>query len=158
MLVSIADGDLVQKLTFLYRYTDMEQILLAGGDFQMLQKHLRELPGVIDTQLGFSGGTLEEPTYEEVIADGTGHALTVLVKYDPAKTDLETLLKRFFALHDPTTLNRQGSDVGTAYRSAIFCVSDDQKAVAEQLIAKLRVDYDDPIVTFVEQAGPFYAA
>jgi len=135
----------------------MEQILLAGGDFKVLQQHLQTLPGVVDTQLGFSGGELENPTYEDVANDGTGHAMTVLVKYDPSTTTLEELLRCFFAAHDPTTLNRQGSDIGTEYRSAIFCVTDEQKQMADQLISGLQVDYENPIVTFVEQAGPFYA-
>ena len=136
----------------------MEQIMLAGGNFEHLQARLRELPGVIDTQLGFSGGELENPTYDEVASDGTGHAMTILVKYDPAKTSLDQLLRHFFKSHDPTTLNKQGNDVGTEYRSAIFCVTDEQKQVADQLVTELQAEYDNPIVTFIEQAGPFYAA
>jgi len=136
----------------------MEQILLAGGDFKILRQRLEELPGIVKTQLGFSGGTLENPSYQEVVNDGTGHAMTVLVEYDSSKTTTEQLLRHFFAVHDPTTLNKQGDNIGTEYRSAIFCVTDEQKEIADQLIAELQANYDQPIVTFVEQAGPFYSA
>jgi|SRR5882757_5241362 len=136
----------------------MEQIILAAGCFWGVQYYFDQVPGVVNTTVGYSGGTTEDPTYEEVCTHTTGHAEAVLVEYDASKVSTETLLKQFFRMHDPTTLNRQGPDVGDSYRSSIFYVTDEQKEVADKVLANVQPNFKDPIVTQIEQAGPFYRA
>lgn len=136
----------------------MEQAIFAAGCFWGVQYYFDQVPGVVETVAGYTGGTTEDPTYEEVCAHGTGHAEAVLVRFDTGKVSYETLLKHFFRLHDPTQLNRQGPDVGDQYRSAIFYVGDDQKAVAERVREEQQATHDDRIVTEITAAGPFYEA
>ncbi|HET7320146.1 MAG TPA: peptide-methionine (S)-S-oxide reductase MsrA [Candidatus Saccharimonadales bacterium] len=136
----------------------MEQVLFGAGCFWGVQYYFDQVPGVVKTTVGYSGGTTENPTYEEVCTHTTGHAEVVLVEYDTAKVSFETLCKHFFRMHDPTQLNRQGPDVGDNYRSCIFCVTDGQKAVAEKVRDDVQKRIDKPIVTQIEQAGPFYEA
>jgi peptide methionine sulfoxide reductase msrA/msrB len=137
-----------------------EVALLAGGCFWGVEHRLRDLPGVLDTEVGYSGGTAENPSYEEVCSGETGHAETVRVVFDPERLSHAELLERFFVIHDPTTENSQGPDVGTQYRSAIFYTSDTQKQVAEEV--RDRVDrsqrWSDPVVTEITEAGPFWPA
>lgn len=125
----------------------MQQIIFAAGCFWGVQYYFDQVPGVTNTTVGYSGGTTENPTYEEVCTHTTGHAEAVLVEYDSDQVSTETLIKQFFRMHDPTTLNRQGPDVGDSYRSAIFCVTDDQKNIAEKIMAEVQPDFKDPIVT-----------
>ncbi|AKQ70779.1 Peptide methionine sulfoxide reductase MsrB [Myxococcus hansupus] len=140
-----------------------ETALLAGGCFWGMEDLLRAIPGVIETEVGYTGGSsaLAKPTYRDVSSGKTGHAETVRVVFDPTRLTYETLLERwFFRMHDPTTLNRQGNDVGTQYRSALFYLSDAQKRVAETV--KARVDasgkWPRPVVTQITPAGPFTPA
>ena len=137
-----------------------EVATLAGGCFWCLEAVYDELNGVIKAQSGYMGGTMPNPTYEYVCSGGTGHAEVVQITYDPAVLSFSELLEVFFAIHDPTTLNRQGQDVGTQYRSAIFYHSPEQKAEAERAIAALTAEraFPQPIVTEVTAAGPFYQA
>ena len=137
-----------------------ETALLAGGCFWGMEEILRKIPGVISTRVGYTGGTTANPTYPDVHAGDTGHAEAVEVVFDPSKISYEELLGWFFRMHDPTTLNRQGNDVGTSYRSAIFYHSEQQRQTAEQV--NQRVDksgkWDDPIVTEIVAATAFYPA
>lgn len=136
----------------------MEQVIFGAGCFWGVQYYFDQVPGVVKTTAGYSGGTTEDPTYEEVCTHTTGHAEVVLVEYDTSKVSFEVLCKHFFRMHDPTQLNRQGPDVGDNYRSCIFYVTDGQKAAAEKVKAEAQKDWQNPIVTQIEQAGPFYEA
>ena len=137
-----------------------ETAILAGGCFWGMEEILRKIPGVIKTTVGYTGGTVPNPTYEMVCAHTTGHAEAVRIEFDPAKLSYEELLGYFFRMHDPTTLNRQENDVGSQYRSAIFYTSEAQKQVAEQV--KARVDksgkWKRPVVTEITGASTFYPA
>ena len=124
---------------------------LAGGCFWCLDGAYRDLRGVIEVETGYAGGHVDDPTYEQVCSGTTGHAEVVRVTYDPAGVSYRDLLEVFFSIHDPTTLNRQGADVGTQYRSAVFFHDDAQREAAEAIIAELEADgvFPDPIVTEV---------
>jgi peptide-methionine (S)-S-oxide reductase len=137
-----------------------ERATLAGGCFWCLETIFQRLQGVEQVQPGYTGGQVAHPTYQEVCTGTTGHAEAVQITFDPEVIPYRELLSVFFAFHDPTTLNRQGPDVGTQYRSAIFFHSPDQERVAREVIADFtaRGVFDDPIVTEVTPAGPFYPA
>jgi peptide-methionine (S)-S-oxide reductase len=135
-----------------------EVTTLGGGCFWCLQPLFQELRGVTKVEVGYSGGAVSNPSYEHVCSDTTGHAEVVQVTFDPSDISYEDLLRVFFTVHDPTTLNRQGHDVGTQYRSAIFYHTPDQKASAERVIANITKEglWDDPIVTEVTPFQAFY--
>ena len=138
-----------------------EVAVLAGGCFWGVEEILRDVPGVIDTDVGYTGGWLENPTYEDTHDSKSGHAEAIRITFDPAVLSYEDLLEKwFFKLHDPTTINRQGYDVGTQYRSAIFPQTPEQKTTAERV--KARVDasgkWKDPITTTIEPASTWYSA
>ena len=139
----------------------IEEAVLAGGCFWGMEDLLRDIPGVIDTEVGYAGGTTANPTYEQVSSGRTGHAESVRVVFDPTKLSYADLLEKwFFRMHDPTTPNRQGNDRGTQYRSAIFYTSPEQKKVAEEVIARVNASgkWKQPIVTEIVAAGPFTRA
>ena len=140
--------------------SNLELATLGGGCFWCLEAVYDQLRGVTDVVSGYSGGHVHEPTYERVCAGTTGHAEVVQLKFDPSAISFEDILRVFFTIHDPTTLNRQGADVGTQYRSVIFYHTEEQKAVAEQLIASLSHEklWSAPIVTEVEPFDRFYPA
>ncbi len=133
---------------------------LAGGCFWGMEDIIRQIPGVLDTEVGYTGGTTAAPRYENVKTGRTGHAESIQVVFDPERIGYEELLGWFFRMHDPTTPNRQGNDAGTQYRSAIFYHDDTQRRVAEAV--KRRVDesgaWRRPVVTEIVPAGPFYPA
>ena len=137
-----------------------ETAIFAGGCFWGMENILREIPGVISTEVGYTGGKLPNPTYQQVCTGLTGHAEAVEIVYDPDVVSYETLIDYFFRMHDPTTLNRQHNDVGTQYRSAIFTTSDEQREIAEKAIAFLteQKKFARPIVTKVVDASVFYPA
>ncbi len=137
-----------------------EVATLAGGCFWCLEAVYDELNGVTDVVSGYSGGRRPNPTYDQVCGGTTGHAEVVQVTFDPAVVSFRELLEVFFTIHDPTTLNRQGADVGTQYRSAVFYNSPEQKATAEQVIAELNEAkiWGAPIVTEVTPLSEFYPA
>jgi len=137
-----------------------EVATLAGGCFWCLDAVYRDLRGVEKVESGYAGGTTVNPSYEQVCSGRTGHAEVVQVTYDPATIPYRDLLAVFFSIHDPTTLNRQGGDVGTQYRSAIFYHSPEQRAIAEQTIRELEAEglWDDPVVTEVTEFTTFYPA
>ena len=136
----------------------MEQAIFAAGCFWGVQYYFDQVPGVTGTTVGYTGGTSENPTYEEVCTHTTGHAEAVLLEFDANTVEYEALVRQFFHMHDPTQLNRQGPDVGDSYRSAIFYVTDEQKDIAERIMTDLQSKYDDKIVTEITMAGPFYRA
>lgn len=136
----------------------MEQAAFAAGCFWGVQFYFDQIPGVVQTTVGYTGGETEDPTYEEVCSHTTGHAEAVWVEYDASKVSFETLCKHFFRLHDPTQLNRQGPDIGDNYRSAIFYVTDDQKLIAEKVRNASQANFKEPIVTQIEPLGPYYQA
>ncbi len=138
----------------------IEIATLAGGCFWCLEAVFLELRGVETVQSGYAGGTVPHPTYEQVCTGATGHAEAVQVTFDPAVISYRELLEIFFTIHDPTTLNRQGADVGTQYRSAIFYHSPEQRTKAEAVIAGLEGErvWDAPIVTQVVPFEAFYPA
>ncbi len=138
----------------------MEKAFFAGGCFWCTETIFTELLGVLMVVPGYMGGHQENPTYEQVCQGTTGHAEVIEVDFDPELISYEELLDIFFATHSPTTLNRQGADVGTQYRSEIFYTSESQKLKAEQFIAALQKDkvFDDPIVTQISKASKFYKA
>ncbi|RMH28832.1 MAG: bifunctional methionine sulfoxide reductase B/A protein [Planctomycetota bacterium] len=132
----------------------------AGGCFWGIEDRFQHTPGVIDAVSGYQGGRVPNPTYRQVCFENTGHAESVRVTYDPARVTYRDLLERFFEMHDPTQLNRQGPDVGDQYRSAIFVVGDEQRRQAEAYIAELEASgrFARPIVTQIADAQPFYEA
>jgi peptide-methionine (S)-S-oxide reductase len=133
-----------------------KQAVLAGGCFWGLEELFRTLPGVIDTEAGYSGGENTDPTYEH----HPGHAESLLVTYDPELISYKQLLDFFFQIHNPTTLNQQGNDKGTSYRSAIFFQGDEEREVAEEMIRIVNdsARWEDPLVTTLEKFDRFYPA
>lgn len=140
--------------------TTYELATLAGGCFWCLDAVYRQLAGVISVVSGYSGGNIPNPSYELVCSDTTGHAEVLQITFDPKVVSFRELLEVFFTVHDPTTLNRQGADVGRQYRSAIFYHTPEQKAVAEQVIASMEAEgvWPNPIVTEVTPFTVFYPA
>jgi len=138
----------------------MAKATFAAGCFWGVEARFQQLPGVTATAVGYEGGTLDQPTYQQVCTDHTGHAEAVEIDYDPAQITFEQLLDAFFTLHDPTQLNRQGPDWGTQYRSAIFFHSAEQEAAAKATIARLTEEkrFGKPIVTQVVPAQTFWRA
>lgn len=138
----------------------LEVATLAGGCFWCLEAVYDQLVGVTDVVSGYAGGHVSNPSYEQVCTGRTGHAEVVQITFDPAVLSFRDLLHVFFTIHDPTTPDRQGADVGPQYRSAIFHHTAEQKAVAEQVIAELDAEglWSDPIVTEVAPVGTFYPA
>ena len=133
-----------------------ERAVLAGGCFWGMQDLIRKQPGVISTRVGYTGGAVKNATYR----NHDGHAEAIEIVFDPAKTSFRTMLEFFFQIHDPTTLNRQGNDRGTSYRSAIFYTSDEQKRIAEDTIADVEASglWPGKVVTEVAPAGEFWEA
>jgi len=138
----------------------IERATFGAGCFWGVEARFAEIPGVIDTTVGYEGGDLEQPTYKEVCTDTTGHAEVVDVLFDPTRVSFDTLLDAFFALHDPTQVNRQGPDWGRQYRSVIFTRSDEQMRQAKEKIAELNATgaYRKPIATQVQPATVFWKA
>ena len=140
--------------------SDLETITVGGGCYWCVEAVYENLNGVKSVVSGFSGGKVANPTYEEVCTGTTGHAEVVQITYDKNVTDINEIFQVFFTVHDPTTLNRQGADVGTQYRSVIFYKNEEQKKAAQSIIAELNKAkvYDSPIVTKVEPFTKFYKA
>ena len=138
----------------------MEKATFGAGCFWGVEATFRKLPGVVSTAVGYSGGTLKSPTYEDVCSGRTGHAEVVQVEFDPAQISYEQLLDVFWNNHNPTTLNRQGPDSGTQYRSAVFYHSPEQQAAAEAAKVRLQQSgaFQRPIVTEITPASEFYRA
>ena len=140
--------------------TTTQTALLAGGCFWGMEDLIRKLPGVIDTDVGYTGGDLDNPTYKDVKTGRTGHAEAIRIVFDPAKISYRKILAFFFQIHDPTTRGRQGNDIGSQYRSAIFYDSPEQKTAAEDMIARVEASGKWPgkVVTEVVPAKAFWVA
>ena len=135
-----------------------EKATFGAGCFWGIEAEFRKVEGVVDVTVGYSGGALENPTYKDVCSGTTGHAEVVEVEYDPSKVSYEELLEVFWENHDPTTLNRQGPDVGTQYRSAIFFHTPEQEAAARASKERAQDRFKKPIVTEITPAAEFYRA
>ncbi len=130
----------------------------AAGCFWGVEDRFRQIPGVIEVVSGYTGGHVDHPDYQAVCSGTTGHAEAVELRFDPDRIDFETLVRAFFAMHDPTTLNRQGPDVGSQYRSAIFTHGDEQRETAERVKGEGQATIDRPIVTEITPASAFWPA
>lgn len=135
-----------------------EKALFAAGCFWGVQYYFDQVPGVVKTTVGYTGGDFKSPTYEDVLSRKTGHAEAVLIEFDPNEVTYETLVRQFFRMHDPTQLNRQGPDIGDNYRSSIFYFNDEQKTVATRIKSEQAANFDKPIVTEIVPASEFYEA
>lgn len=134
------------------------QAIFAAGCFWGVQYYFDQVPGVLNSTVGYTGGQTENPTYEDVCYRATGHAEAVLLEFDPAQVSYQTLVRQFFRMHDPTQLNRQGIDVGDHYRSAIFYFDDGQKSIAEAIRDQAQTGFKNTIVTQITPAVKFYPA
>lgn len=159
MLIGIFDRLLFGKPYFMDD-NNFKVIILANGCFWCTEAVFQRLSGVIEVVSGYTGGQIKNPAYREIGTGRTGHAEAIKITYDSSILKFDTLLEVFFATHDPTTLNRQGYDVGTQYRSEIFYTNLEQKEKSEQFIAFLETEkvFENPIVTAVTEAGAFYEA
>lgn len=137
-----------------------QQITLAGGCFWCIEGAFKQVRGVLKAQSGYAGGHKENPSYEQVCGGDTGHAEAVQITFEPTALSVREILEIFFALHDPTQLNRQGNDVGTHYRSAIFYQTEEQRLAAEDILAEMREEgtWNDEIVTELEPLEKFWPA
>ena len=136
----------------------LQSIVFGGGCFWCSEAIFRRLKGVVKVTSGYAGGSAANPTYEEVCSGRTGHAEVVKIEYDQSVAKLETLLELFFAMHDPTSKDRQGNDTGSQYRSVILYSSPAQKKEAEAFMKKISGEYDKPIVTELQKLAAFYPA
>lgn len=140
--------------------TKIETAILAGGCFWGVEELFRTMPGVISTEVGYTGGSIPNPTYEIVKKGTSGHAESIKIQFDPNKLSFEDLLKFFFKIHDPTTKNQQGNDIGSQYRSAIFYATDEQRKSAQKIkeLVEASGAWKKPVVTEILQASTFYSA
>ncbi|MFY9288042.1 MAG: peptide-methionine (S)-S-oxide reductase MsrA [Alphaproteobacteria bacterium] len=136
----------------------MEKAIFAAGCFWGVESVFMATPGVIETEVGYIGGHTNRPTYDDVCTGRTGHAEAVQVTFDPSKVSYEKLVEKFFALHDPTQVNRQGPDIGDQYRSAIFTLSLEQETIAKATKEKLSSRFKKPIATLIQPAQTFWRA
>lgn len=139
---------------------DLSEATFGAGCFWGVEEAFRKIPGVVKTEVGFMGGSAENPSYDQVCKGDTGHAEVVHVYFDPKKVSYRDLLEKFWEIHDPTTKNRQGPDVGSQYRSVIFYYSPEQKVAVEKSKQNKQDAgrYSEPIVTEIKEAGAFYQA
>jgi peptide-methionine (S)-S-oxide reductase len=135
-----------------------QQLTLACGCFWCVEAVFQRLPGVEKVVSGYMAGKVENPTYEQVCTGTTNHAEVIRITFDPEQISLEQLLKIFWTVHDPTTLNRQGNDTGTQYRSAIYFIGEDQERIARESLEEAQANFSDPIVTEVTAAEKFWPA
>jgi peptide-methionine (S)-S-oxide reductase len=138
--------------------TRTEKATFGAGCFWQVEAVFREVPGVIDTAVGYEGGHVDNPTYEQVCSGATGHTEVCQVTFDPEQVSFEDLVSKYFEIHDPTQLNRQGPDVGYQYRSVVFAHSDEQAETVRKVIERIQPRLRKPIVTEIEPAAPFWRA
>jgi peptide-methionine (S)-S-oxide reductase len=158
LLTSGASASEPKKMNEQSKPTSTQRITFGGGCFWCLEAVFQRLNGVKSVASGYAGGQVPNPTYKQVCTGETGHAEVVQIEFDPQKISYDKLLEVFWAAHDPTTLNRQGADAGTQYRSIILTENDEQKKAAEQSKKKAQADFKDPIVTQIEPLKVFYKA
>jgi peptide-methionine (S)-S-oxide reductase len=135
-----------------------EKATFGAGCFWQVEENFRQVPGVIDTAVGYEGGHVDDPTYEQVCTGTTGHTEVCEVTFDPDKVSFDELVAKYFAIHDPTQMNRQGPDVGFQYRSVVFAHSDEQAEIARKVIERTQERFSQPIVTVIEPAATFWRA
>jgi peptide-methionine (S)-S-oxide reductase len=135
-----------------------ELATFGAGCFWQVEEEFRAMDGVLDTAVGYEGGHVENPTYEQVCSGTTGHTEVAQITFDPDRISYEELLAKYFEIHDPTQLNRQGPDVGYQYRSVVFAHSEEQAETARRMIERIQERFDKPVVTTVEPAAPFWRA
>ncbi len=140
------------------KFPNTESITLGGGCFWCLEPLFQDLKGVRHVESGYTGGKTKDPTYRDICTGMTGHAEVVQITFDPAIVSLQQIMEIFFTYHDPTTLNRQGNDAGTQYRSAIYYTSEAQKTVAQEVMKASQSIWDDPIITEITPLGVYYKA
>jgi len=138
--------------------TKTEYATFGAGCFWQVEESFRAIDGVIDTAVGYEGGHVDNPTYEQVCTGDTGHVEVAQLEFDPSRVSYEDLVRRYFQIHDPTQLNRQGPDVGRQYRSVVFAHSDEQAEIARRVLESEQSRFDRPIVTTIEKAKPFWRA
>ena len=136
----------------------MQEAVFAAGCFWGVEAAFRAVPGVIDAESGYTGGRRENPSYEQVCTGATGHAEAVRVVYDPGVVTYEALVRKFYEIHDPTQVDRQGPDVGTQYRSGIFYQTEEERETADRVTSELASGYSDPIATEITARTAFYRA
>lgn len=137
---------------------DGQDIYFAGGCFWGVEEYFSRMPGVYDVTSGYANGIVENPTYEQVVSQKTGHAETVHVRYNPKIIDIKTLVRQFFMIIDPTSKNKQGNDVGTQYRSGIYYVNDDELPILQKIFAEIQKKYNRPIVTELKKLENYFLA
>ncbi len=135
-----------------------QKATFGAGCFWKPEAQFRELDGVVDTAVSYEGGDIDNPTYEQVCGGDTGHVEVVEVEFDPARVDYERLVEKYFEIHDPTQLNRQGPDVGHQYKSVIFAHGEEQAQTAQRVLERTQESYSQPVVTKIEPAKPFWRA
>ncbi|MFW5769228.1 MAG: peptide-methionine (S)-S-oxide reductase MsrA [Spirochaetota bacterium] len=140
------------------KINNLETAVLGGGCFWCIEAVFERIDGIEEAVSGYAGGTTEDPTYKEVCSGSTGHAEVVRLRFDPSKITYDEVLDIFFKAHDPTTVNRQGADVGSQYRSIILYSSEEQKRKAEAALKRARKNYSDPLVTEIVPLNEFYEA
>lgn len=155
LFISALLGALLSPMT---TEANTETLVLGGGCFWCTEASYQLLPGVKSVVSGYAGGTTENPTYKEVCSETTGHAEVIRIKFDPEKITLREVLDFFWEIHDPTTLNRQGADVGTSYRSIILYANEEQRATAEASLKSVQAIFRDPIVTEIVPLKKFWPA
>jgi peptide-methionine (S)-S-oxide reductase len=138
--------------------TRTETATFGAGCFWQVEENFRKVPGVIDTAVGYEGGHVDNPTYEQVCTGTTGHTEVTQVTFDPDKVSFEELLEKYLEIHDPTQMNRQGPDVGFQYRSVVFAASDEQAEMARKVIERAQGRFSKPIMTVIEPAATFWRA
>ena len=152
MFAAVNDNIKMCSASFIFMEKKLETAVLAGGCFWCMEAIFKQIKGVEKVESGYSGGTVKSPSYEQVCTGKTGHAESVRLTFNPSVISYKQLLQVFFTLHDPTSLNRQGNDIGSQYRSEIFYVNDKQREIAEKVIKELTEEklWDKPIVTALE--------
>jgi peptide-methionine (S)-S-oxide reductase len=138
--------------------TRTEKATFGAGCFWQVEENFRAVPGVIDTAVGYEGGHVDDPTYEQVCTGTTGHTEVCEVTFDPDQVSFEELVAKYFAIHDPTQMNRQGPDVGFQYRSVVFTHSDEQAEMTRRVIERTQEHFSKPIMTVIEPAATFWRA
>jgi peptide-methionine (S)-S-oxide reductase len=138
--------------------SNTEKATFGAGCFWQVEDEFHRLDGVIDTAVGYEGGHVDNPTYEQVCAGNTGHTEVAQIEFDPERISFEELLYKYFDIHDPTQMNRQGPDVGYQYRSVVFAQDDEQEKIARDVIERVQKRFRDPVVTEIEPAAPFWRA
>jgi len=138
--------------------TKTEKATFGAGCFWQVEDEFRRLDGVLDTAVGYEGGDVENPTYEQVCTGKTGHTEVAQIEFDPERISFEELLYKYFDVHDPTQVNRQGPDVGFQYRSVVFAHDSEQERIARDVIERVQARHREPVVTEIEAAAPFWRA